>query len=505
MRGVIYARYSEGPRQTDQSIEGQVADCRAYAAEHGIDIIGIYADRHISGTSTEGRDDFLRMIHDAERRLFDAVIVWKVDRFGRSREDIAVNKIRLRKAGVQLMYAKEAVPDGPEGILLESLLEGLAEYYSADLRQKVTRGIRETAKKGLSPFGTLPIGYKTDADRRIVVDPAKAEAVREVFRMQLAGASTAAMQEALFRRGVTNKGKKYGKGTIHRILRNEHYLGSFFVQGVEIKVEPIIDKETFEAAAASFRGPYQNAAGRADVEYLLSCKCHCATCGKMLQGTHGTGKAGQKYYYYKCPTKGCLKPVPKDQLEDLVLQHTIEDVLTDDMIEKLTRRIMEVQEAEHAGDPAEALKAELKAAKKRQHNLIDAIENGAGASIVARLNEVEAQIDGLTHEIERATLQHPVIPETMVRGWLQSFRGGDVTDPVFRRKLVSTFVADVVVGPELVTVAYNTTQKEPHACSRTALSPQTPDPYSNTPAVLPDYIIFAFPRNKKEGPAKGPV
>ena len=122
MKGVIYARYSEGPRQTDQSIEGQVADCRAYAEQKGIDVVGIYADRHISGTSTAGRDEFLRMIHDAERQAFDCVIVWKIDRFGRSREDIAVNKMKLRKAGVALMYAREAVPEGPEGILLESLL-----------------------------------------------------------------------------------------------------------------------------------------------------------------------------------------------------------------------------------------------------------------------------------------------------------------------------------------------------------------------------------------------
>ena len=503
MRGVIYARYSEGPRQTDQSIEGQVADCKTYAAEHGIDVIGVYADRHISGTSVEGRDEFRRMMHDAERRRFDCVITWKIDRFGRSREDIAVNKIRLRKAGVVLMYAKEAVPDGPEGILLESLLEGLAEYYSADLQQKVTRGIRETAKKGLSPFGTLPIGYTTDAQRRIVIDPPAADAVREVYRMHLAGASILEMQEMLLRRGVTNNGKMYGKGTVYRILRNEHYLGRFVVQGIEIPVEPIVDKETFDAAAASFKGRAHNAAGRAAVDYLLSCKCHCETCGGMLQGTHGTGKAGRKYYYYKCPTKGCvLKPVPKDELEDLVLRRTIEDVLTDEMIAKLTARIMALQEAERAGDPAEGLRSQLKAAKKKQHNLIEAIEAGAGTSLVARLNEVDAQIEALTVEIERAELERPVIPEPMVRGWLESFRGGDVTDPLFRRRLVDTFVADVIVSPDRVTIAYNTTQKEPSACSRTARAPRVAVSYPNT-AVIDGLIFVSFPRNKKAGP-EGP-
>ena len=167
MNGVIYARYSEGPRQTDQSIEGQVADCKAYAQREGINIIEIYADRHVSGKSTAGRDEFLRMIRDAEHHRFDCVIVWKIDRFGRNRQDIAINKMRLRKAGVALKYAEESVPDGPEGIILESVLEGLAEYYSADLKQKVTRGIRESAKKGIYHGGVLPIGYARTPDRHV--------------------------------------------------------------------------------------------------------------------------------------------------------------------------------------------------------------------------------------------------------------------------------------------------------------------------------------------------
>ena len=463
MRGVIYARYSEGPRQTDQSIEGQVADCKAYAEQHGIDVIGVYADRHISGTSIVGRDEFQRMMHDADRRRFDAVITWKIDRFGRSREDIAVNKIRLKKAGIQLMYARESVPDGPEGILLESLLEGLAEYYSADLRQKVTRGIRESAKKGRLT-GRLPIGYVRTKDKKVVIDEQKAEAIREIFRMQLAGATTLEMQQSLMRHGIVAKdGGAPVKAVVYRMLRNPHYLGRFEVQGVEVQIDPIIDKETFDAVAQSFKGSLQNAAGRAQVDYILSCKCHCEICGKLLNGTYGTGKLGQKYYYYRCFGKNCkLKPVHKDRLEELVLEHTMQDVLTEEMIDKLTKRIMEIQEAEHSEDPAVLLKTQLKEAKKKQKNLIDAIEAGAGVSLVSRLNEVDTLIGDLQLEIEKAELRRPIIPEEYVRSWLMSFKGGDVSDPVFRKKLVDTFVADVIVGPEQVTVCYNTTLKKPY-------------------------------------------
>ncbi len=153
MLGVIYARYSPGPNQTDQSIEGQVADCMAYAERNRIQVLEVYADRHVSGKSITGRNEFQRMLHDAEHHRFECVIVWKVDRFGRDRQDIALSKMKLRKAGVRLMYAEESVPEGPEGIILESVLEGLAEYYSADLRQKIMRGKRESAKKGRYPGG----------------------------------------------------------------------------------------------------------------------------------------------------------------------------------------------------------------------------------------------------------------------------------------------------------------------------------------------------------------
>ena len=492
MKGVIYARYSEGPRQTDQSIEGQVADCRAYAEQKGIDVVGIYADRHISGTSTAGRDEFLRMIHDAERQAFDCVIVWKIDRFGRSREDIAVNKMKLRKAGVALMYAREAVPEGPEGILLESLLEGLAEYYSEDLRQKVSRGQREGAKKGRLSAGSTPIGYRRAKDGTVEAVPEEAAAIREAFDLYIAGEKLVDIREKLGAR----IGKRITPGTLYRILRNDHYLGAYEIQGVTVPVPPIIDRETFDAAQAAHKGSRQNAAGRARVKYLLSCKCHCELCGTMLHGVSGRGKLGKNYHYYKCPKKGCgLKPVPQDVLEDLVLKHTAEDVLGEEMIEKLTGRIMEIQKSQQAEDPATALRKRLAEAKKKQANIIQAIEDGAGSSLVARLNEVDSMIEELTLEIERAELKKPEIPEEIVRGWLQSFRSGDKNDPAFREKLVRTFVADVVVGPEEIHLFYNTTESGPYSVSvRPADWKDRIGARTRTPSIIDGFIVVKIKR-----------
>ena len=136
MKAVIYARYSPGPNQKDKSVEEQIADCRQFARENDIMIVGDYADRKKTGRN-DNRAEFQKMLKDSAKGLFDAVIVWKIDRFGRNREEIAINKVKLRRNGVRVMYAKEHIPDGPEGIILESTLEGLAEYYSANLSQNI--------------------------------------------------------------------------------------------------------------------------------------------------------------------------------------------------------------------------------------------------------------------------------------------------------------------------------------------------------------------------------
>lgn len=142
---VIYARFS-CDKQTEQSIEGQLRECNAYAATHGITVVNTYIDRAQSGRYDD-RDQFQKMIADSSSGRFNAVIVYKTDRFARNRYDSARYKAILKKNGVRVLYAKEAIPEGPEGIILESMLEGMAEYFSAELSQKVNRGMYETALK----------------------------------------------------------------------------------------------------------------------------------------------------------------------------------------------------------------------------------------------------------------------------------------------------------------------------------------------------------------------
>lgn len=155
---VIYARYSS-ENQTEQSIEGQIHVCQEYALRNNILILNTYIDRAMSGTN-DNRPDFQRMIKDSAKREWNYVLVYKFDRFSRNKYETAIHKKTLKDNGVKVMSATEQIPDSPEGIIFESMLEGYAEYYSAELSQKVRRGMNETRLKGNYTGGQILYGYK---------------------------------------------------------------------------------------------------------------------------------------------------------------------------------------------------------------------------------------------------------------------------------------------------------------------------------------------------------
>ena len=250
-RAVIYARYSPGPNQRDESIEGQIRECKDVAKRHGLMVIHEYIDKRMTGTNDD-RPDFQRMLRDADRGLFDVVIVWKNDRFARNRYDSAIYKQRLKRNGIKILYAKEHIPDGPEGIILESVLEGMAEYYSANLAQNIRRGQRENALEGKFVGGTVPLGYKLDAEKRYVLDKEKSPLVLEIFERYVAGEAVIDICNDLNARGyLTARKRKFNRSSLHRILANEKYTGLYRFEDIETPgaVPRIISDELFQAAA----------------------------------------------------------------------------------------------------------------------------------------------------------------------------------------------------------------------------------------------------------------
>lgn len=180
MTGVIYARYSSD-NQREESIDGQLRECKAFAAKNDIQIVGTYIDRALSA-KTDNRPDFQRMIKDSEKHTFDVIIVWKLDRFARNRYDSAHYKAILKRNDVRVISATEAISQGAEGIILESVLEGMAEYYSAELSEKVIRGQTENAYKCKFNGGTIPFGYIIDQENNFQLNPETAPFVLSAYQ-----------------------------------------------------------------------------------------------------------------------------------------------------------------------------------------------------------------------------------------------------------------------------------------------------------------------------------
>ena len=261
MKAVIYARYSSD-NQREESIEGQLRECMEYAERHGMTIVDTYIDRALSA-KTDNRPRFQAMIKDSSKQLFEVVLVWKLDRFARNRFDSAVYKNKLKKNGVRVVSAREAIAEGADGILLEAVLEGYAEYFSVDLAEKVSRGMKENALKCKNNGSVIPLGYYVDDDQHLQVDEKKAPYVREIFGRYANGETIKDIVYDMNIRGITltvslkraNDGRKsYEKplnyNMIHRMLRNRKYIGEYKFSDVVVPggVPAIVDLDTFNRA-----------------------------------------------------------------------------------------------------------------------------------------------------------------------------------------------------------------------------------------------------------------
>ena len=294
MNAVIYARYSSSS-QREESIEGQVKECTAYAERNGYNIIGTYADRAISGT-TDNRPQFQKMIADSKRKLFDIVIVWKLDRFARNRYDSARYKNQLKRNGVKVISATEVISQGAEGILLESVQEGMAEWYSEDLKEKVVRGLTINAEKCKWNGGTLPIGYIVDEEQHLQLNTMTAPFVLEAFKLYDQGKTITEIRDYLNSKGLTNtKGRPITWGAVQHMLSNRRYIGEYSFQDITIPngIPTIIPQDLFdrvqERLAKNKKAP---ARAKAQESYLLTTKLFCGHCGTSMNGESGKSRNG---------------------------------------------------------------------------------------------------------------------------------------------------------------------------------------------------------------------
>ncbi len=463
INAVIYARYSSDS-QRDASIDGQIRVCRDYANREGYTVIGEYIDRAKSARNAN-RDDFQRMIADSEKRLFDVVLVYKLDRFSRDRYDTLYYKKLLKNNGVRVVSATEYISPGSDGIVVESMLVGYAEYYSAELSEKIHRGQKENALQGKNNGGGVPLGYALDSTTQTLkVDPITAPLVVEIYERFISGETLRSIADDFNARGIrTSTGTTFNKNSFHHILRNRKYIGEYRYQDVFIPdaIPKIVPEDLFnsvqERIEKNRKAPAHTKAK--EVEFLLTSKLRCGKCEALMVGESGRSKTGTMYYYYKCTNakrkKTCdKKPIKKDWIERIVVELTMARVLNEEQIDRIIDALLRLQEREDVTLPP--LKKQLKEAEKSINNLLKAIEAGIiTSSTKERLISLENQKETLLTSIETAKLQQNKLTKKQMEQWFSQFCVGNPEDQSFRRNLIDTFVNSVYVYDDKIVLTYN--------------------------------------------------
>ncbi len=440
---VIYARFSCS-KQREASIEDQLRICREWCQREGYRVVAEYCDRAVSGR-TDDRPEFQRMIANAGES--DIVLVYMMDRFSRGEYDAPIYKRELARCGVKLVSALEAIPDSPEGIIYEKLLEGLAACESRKTSIRTKRGMEGNALK-CKTNGVRIFGYTKNDEDEYVIDEEQADLVREAFRRRLAREATNSIARDFARRGVrTRRGNPCGYSMVQRMLCDRRYTGRYEWGGLvkEGGMPKIIDEVTF-MDAQGIRGSKQRGEeswGR----YALAGKAVCADCGRNMQGVSGRGGSGTKYEYYRCPD-GCQRAVRRDELEGCITDALRE--LLSSRQEALRIAQMVAQRSAGMDVAARRKKAaeSLAAAERGMSNILNAIEQGIVApgsrERIEQLREQKARA-----EYDLATIKGELIDPERFADFLQAGAGLDDAT------LIDAFVWQAVVSPEEVLVVLN--------------------------------------------------
>ena len=468
---VVYARYSSH-KQGEQSIDGQLTAAHAYAEARGYTIVHEYIDRAMTGRN-DNRDEFQQMLSDCAKKQFSVIIVWKVDRFGRNREEITFNKYRAKKHGVRVEYVAENMGDGPESVILESVLEGMAEYYSLQLSQNIRRGNRENAKKCRFTGGRVPLGYQLDADHYFVVDPNTAPLVRRIYSMYAEGQTTTEIINQLNAEGLrTGQGNPYTKNSLRTVLSNEKYIGIYaYKPGTadEIRIEDgvpaIVDKDTYykvqKLLAINQRAP---AAKWSRADYLLTGKLFCGTCGGQMGGESGTSRTGAKYNYYLCVNhkhgKGCArKAIRQDLIEPYVLEKAQQLIMDDEVVSYIIDNVWNYYLAQDKQrDRISAIQSQIKEVESATNNLMRAIEAGLPLTEMTknRLSELDGQRTALNAALAQTQLDSGFkLQKEHIEFFIKQFRELNYADRKCQQRLIDVFVNSIYVKDDELIMNFN--------------------------------------------------
>ena len=450
MTGVIYARYSS-EKQTENSIRGQVRECMLFAEKEGIEIINIYKDEAISGRTATKRPSFMKMISDAQMRLFDVVVVWKGDRFSRSRADAAKYKSELKKLGIRVLSATEANVTGPEAVLMDGINEAFAEYFSVELAAKVERGMTQNVIDGKYNGGKTTVGYNV-VDGKVLIHERTGPIIKELFDLYVFEDKTIPEILQIFRsKGYTNNdGRPFSRTALFKCITNKRYYGHYEFKGtVNMNIfPPIVTKEVWDMARNKATLTHSKSISyKTKADYLLSGRLICGECNTYMSGKSCRSHTGKTHYYYMClgkKTKGCsMDLVYKDEIEDSVIDAIVDFIWNKEDVEMYVKEYVKIAR-NSVNDAIVKLEKDLKETNEKIKNVQKAIELGANFdSLIPRYNELIEMRSEQEKELKKAKLESGAFEEDTIRRFISNLKLKQYLDADDRKYLINAFVDSI--------------------------------------------------------------
>ena len=533
MKGAIYARVSSDSQDVDLSISAQIRALRDYAAKHDYEIVREFVDEAESGRTID-RPAFKEMIALARTHQppFEAVLVWKLNRFARSRVDSVTYKTLLKSKGIKVISINEPLDDSPSGKLLEGVIESIDEFYSASLGQDIKRGMRENAQRGFSsgsrpPYGFHRVGVKDGAKTRYKLEPdlegsVAVQVIRRMFDMALRDVGCKEIAKALNKEGIrTITGQRWGRTTVHKVLTNEAYCGTLVWGGrpghpaihsadppvrVENAWPAIIDKDVFRQIQRKMasRRPDITHPRTIPSAYLLSGLLHCA-CGHAMIGR--SAKSHHYHYYtcnggYKQGRDACdARALPKDWLEHVVIEQVQDKVLNHEWLEELVRLVNEELDSTHGilRDRLDTIDAELNDVKLRLSKLYDALETGKLSldDLAPRIKELRTRHDELGKakiqlEAEMAAQGATHVDAEIVKSYAEDLKSllkeADITES---KAFLRSFIKRIEVNKSEAVIHYNL-PVPPHRTDMQSAAVLPIDNHGGAGGVRTPYLLNAI-------------
>lgn len=485
MKAAIYARYSSD-NQREESIAAQIRAIKEFAQKEDIHVVKIYTDEAKSAT-TDNRPNFLKMIKESELGMFDCVIVHKLDRFSRNRYDSAFYKKKLKDNNVQLISVLEHLDNSAESIILESVLEGMAEYYSVNLSREVMKGMKETALQCKHTGGSAPLGYDVSKDKTYVINDYEAKAVKLIFNMYAEGYGYSPIINKLNSLGYkTKNGKPFGKNSLYTILTNEKYTGTYIFNKSSKKINgkrnshkfkddneiikiqngmpSIIDQETWNKVRDKMECNKRTAASHcAKSIYLLSGLIYCDKCGGSMTGNRRyAGRNKTLYETYECSTRKrnhrcTAKSISKKYVEKIVIDTLYNNIFSSKSIDKVVNTIYEhsVNQSNSISEDLELYNNQLKDIDKQIENIINAIAEGiCSSSLKDKLSNLENSKKQLLIRIQEAEYELSINTpsKAMIKKYIE--KDSDIKEKSLedQKKLIQTYVKKVIVSEDSIIV-----------------------------------------------------